>query len=76
MSNSYADHDHDGAIALAIGIKDLAEGVSGYLGGDSSVAEGRGASGTFQLIYFAVAALADYLNKIDLEGLSQHKQPH
>ena len=70
MSNpGYAALDHVGAITLAQSIKDMALGAGEFLVADSNTVEGKPATGSFNLIHYAAAALLDYLNNIAQTGL-------
>lgn len=70
MSNpGYAALDHVGAITLAQSIKDMALGAGEFLVADSNTVEGKAATGSFNLIHYAAAALLDYLNNIAQTGL-------
>lgn len=70
MSNTgYAALDHVGAITLAQSIMTMALGAGECLVIDSSTVEGKAATGGFNLIHYAAAALLDYLNDIAQTGL-------
>lgn len=70
MSNTgYAALDHVGAITLAQSIMTMALGAGECLVTDSSTVEGKAATGGFNLIHYAAAALLDYLNDIAQTGL-------
>jgi len=70
MSNtSYAALDHAGAITLAQSIKDMALGAGAFLVADSGTVEDKAATGSFNLIHHAAAALLDYLNDISETGI-------
>lgn len=67
--SSHAALDHAGAITLAQSIKDMALGAGEFLVADSDTVEGKAATGGFNLIHYAAAALLDYLNDIAQTGL-------
>ena len=70
MSNpGYVALDHIGAITLAQSIKDMALGAGEFLVADSDTVEAKAATGSFNLIHYAAAALLDYLNDIAQTGL-------
>ena len=71
-NNGYAALDHVGAIA-AQSIKDMALGAGEFLVADSDTVEGKAATGSFNLIHYAAAALLDYLNDISETGIPPQK---
>ena len=74
MSNTgYASLDHVGAITLAQSIMTMALGAGECLVTDSSTVEGKAATGGFNLIHYAAAALLDYLNDISETGIPPQK---
>ena len=74
MSNpGYAALDHVGTITLAQSIKDMALGAGEFLVADSNTVEGKAATGSFNLIHYAAAALLDYLNDISETGIPPQK---
>lgn len=74
MSNTgYASLDHVGAITLAQSIMTMALGAGECLVTDSSTVEGKAATGSFNLIHYAAAAVLDYLNDISETGIPPQK---
>lgn len=74
MSNTgYAALDHVGAITLAASIKNMALSAGEFLVADSDTVEGKAATGSFNLIHYAAAALLDYLNDISKAGIPPQK---
>ena len=74
MSNTgFAALDHVGAITLAQSIKDMALGAGEFLVADSDTVEGKAATGSFNLIHYAAAALLDYLNDISETSIPPQK---
>lgn len=74
MTNTgYAALDHVGAITLAQSIMTLALGAGEFLVADSDTVEGKAATGSFNLIHYAAAALLDYLNNISEMGIPPQK---
>ena len=72
-NNGYAALDHVGAITLAQSIMTMALGAGECLVTDSSTVEGKAATGGFNLIHYAAAALLDYLNDISETGIPPQK---
>ena len=54
-------------------IKDMALKAGAFLVPDSDTVEGKAATGSFNLIHCAAAALLDYLNDIAQTSLPQQK---
>ena len=51
----------------------MALGAGEFLVADSNTVEGKAATGSFNLIHYAAAALLDYLNDISETGIPPQK---